>query len=59
MPPANDPRPRQMHALAAQFRGFATQTQWLAYRARMLEMAEELDAQAALIEQRSKRAAVS
>ena len=33
--------------LATQFRGFAAETEWLSYRARMLEMAQELDREAA------------
>ena len=39
-------RAARMHGLAAQFRGFAVQTEWPAYRARTLEMAAELDLEA-------------
>ncbi len=39
-----------LHTLAIQFRGFAAATEWLGYRARMLEVAEELDREAALQE---------
>jgi len=50
-----------LHMLAIQFRGFAAATEWLGYRARMLEMAQELDFQAARQErdQPWRRAATS
>ncbi len=37
--------------IAAEFRGFAAQTEWPAYRTRMLEMAMELDLEAAKLDQ--------
>ncbi len=39
-----------LHIIAAQFRGFAAQTEWPAYRARMLEMAVDLDLEAAKLD---------
>jgi len=43
-------RAARMHTLAAQFRGFAAQTEWPLYRARLLEMAVELDHEAARLD---------
>jgi hypothetical protein len=40
----------RMHAIAAEFRGFAAQTHWPAFRTRMLEIAAELDLEAAKLD---------
>jgi hypothetical protein len=40
----------RMHAIAAEFRGFAAQTNLPVYRARMLETAAELDFEAAKLD---------
>ena len=39
-----------MHVIAAEFRGFAASTEMPTYRARMLEMAAELDEEAERLE---------
>ena len=39
-----------LHIIAAQFRGFAAQTEWPAYRTRMLETAADLDREAAKLD---------
>jgi hypothetical protein len=46
MAPSKLEQAAQLHVLAAQFRGFAAQTEWPAYRTKMLEMAAELDLEA-------------
>jgi hypothetical protein len=43
-------RAAHLHQLATQFRGYAAQTEWRGYRARMLEMAVELDREAAKLD---------
>jgi hypothetical protein len=43
-------RAAHLHQLATQFRGFAAQTEWQGYRARMLELAVELDREAAKLD---------
>ena len=39
-----------MHAIAAEFRAYAAQTEWPLFRARMLETAAELDLEAAKLD---------
>jgi hypothetical protein len=47
-----------LHTIAAQFRGFAAQTEWPAYRTRMLEMAMDLELEAAKLD-RDRRFAIA
>jgi hypothetical protein len=46
-------RAARLRALATQFRDFAANTQWPAYRVRMLEIAAETEHEAARIERES------
>lgn len=48
----------RLHAIATSFRAYAAQTEWPAYRERMLEMAADLDLEAAKLD-RYRRFAVA
>jgi hypothetical protein len=50
MDPSKLERAARLHRLAAQFRGFAAQTEWPTYRARMLQLADDLDLEAARLD---------
>ena len=50
MIPSKLQRAARLHAIAAEFRANAAQTEWPAYRDRMLEMAAELDQEAAKLD---------
>ena len=50
MAPPKLERAARLHIIAAEFRAFAAQTDLPAYRARMLEMAADLDLEAAKLD---------
>ena len=50
MVPSRLERAARMHAIAAEFRGYAAQTEWPVFRTRMLETAAELDLEAAKLD---------
>jgi len=50
---------RKLRAVAAEFREFAAQTRWPSYRTRMLDMAVEMDREAARLENKRPRRSLS
>jgi hypothetical protein len=50
MAPSNLERAARMRNIAAAFRAHAAQTEWPAYRTRMLEMADDLEREAAKLD---------
>ena len=59
MDPSKLQRAARMRMIAAEFRDFAAQTEWPAYRTKMLEMAAELDLEAAKLEEYRRSATAS